>query len=69
MEATKSKLGKREIGFVLGILVGLGVYMIPIPVADLSQGGHVMLALTLMTVVWWAMQITQPAYTSGVFLA
>ncbi len=69
MEQAKKALGKREIGFILGIVVALVVYLIPIPEADLSQGGHIMLALTLMTVVWWAMQITQPAYTSGVFLA
>lgn len=69
MEATKRVFGKREIGFVLGILVGLAVWMIPIPVADLSTGGHITLALTLMTVVWWAFQISQPAYTSGIFLA
>ncbi|MBN2405379.1 MAG: anion permease [Coriobacteriia bacterium] len=61
-------MGKREIGFVLGILVGLGVWLAPIPTADLSTGGHITLALTLMTVVFWAFQITQPAYTSGLFL-
>lgn len=69
MEQAKKAFGKRELGFILGIVVALVVYLIPIPVADLSHGGHIMLALTLMTVVWWAMQITQPAYTSGVFLA
>lgn len=69
MEQAKKALGKREIGFVLGIVVALIVYFIPIPTEQLSQGGHITLALTLMTVVWWAMQITQPAYTSGVFLA
>jgi len=69
VEEAKKAFGKREIGFLLGIAIGLIVYLIPIPVADLSQGGHIMLSLTLMTVVWWAMQITQPAYTSGVFLA
>ncbi|MBN2840079.1 MAG: anion permease [Coriobacteriia bacterium] len=42
--------------------------MLPIPTADLSTGGHITLALTLMTVVFWAFQITQPAYTSGLFL-
>ena len=69
MEAAKRVFGKREIGFVLGILVGLAIWMIPIPVADLGTGGHITLALTLMTVVWWAFQISQPAYTSGIFLA
>lgn len=68
MEVTKRKMGKREIGLVLGVLVGIGIHLIPIPAADLSRGGHITLALTLMTVVFWAFQVTQPAYTSGLFL-
>lgn len=67
-EKAKSSITKREIGLVLGILVAAIVWFIPIPTADLSVGGHITLALTLMTVVFWAFQITQPAYTSGVFL-
>jgi len=69
VEQAKKAITKREIGFVLGILVAIAVYLIPIPETDLSAGGHITLALTLMTVIWWAFQITQPAYTSGVFLA
>lgn len=69
MQESKRSFGKREIGFIVGIVVAIIVYLIPIPEADLSRGGHIMLALTLMTVIWWAFQITQPAYTSGVFLA
>lgn len=69
MEQIKHLITKREIGFVLGILVAAVIWLIPIPAAALSTGGHITLALTLMTVVWWAFQITQPGYTSGVFLA
>lgn len=68
-QAKKALFGKREIGFIAGIIVAIAIYLIPIPADQLSQGGHITLALTLMTVVWWAMQISQPAYTSGVFLA
>lgn len=69
MEQAKKLITRREIGFVVGILVAIVIYLIPIPVDKLSVGGHITLALTLMTVVWWAMQIAQPGYTSGVFLA
>ncbi|MDR1413318.1 MAG: anion permease [Actinomycetes bacterium] len=68
-EEKKKLITKREIGLVVGILVGIIVYLIPISAEALSKGGHITLALTLMTVVWWAFQIAQPAYVSGVFLA
>ena len=57
---------KPVIGLVTGIIVGIVIYMIPI--SNLSQGGHIALALTLMTVLFWAFQIAQPAYISCVFL-
>ncbi|MDR1775420.1 MAG: anion permease [Actinomycetes bacterium] len=64
--AEAKKITKREIGLIVGIIVGIAVYLIPIP--GLERGGHITLALTLMTVVFWACQITQPAYVSGIFL-
>lgn len=71
MEAIKSGFKKRksEIGILLGIAIALIVYFIPIPEASLSRGGHITLALTLMTVVFWAFQVMQPAFTSGIFAA
>ena len=57
---------KPVIGLVTGVIVGIVIYMIPI--SNLSQGGHIALALTLMTVLFWAFQIAQPAYISCVFL-
>jgi hypothetical protein len=58
---------KPIIGLVIGIVVGIIIYLIPIQ--GLSSGGHISLALTLMTVLFWAFQIAQPAYVSVVFLA
>lgn len=65
------KFGKREIGFVAGILVALLVWFAPLPGFEgLGNGnGKIMLALTLMTVIWWAAQIAQNGYTAGVLLA
>jgi di/tricarboxylate transporter len=57
---------KPTIGLLAGIAVGIIIYLIPI--ANLSTGGHIALALTLTTVVWWAFQIAQPAYVSAVFI-
>jgi di/tricarboxylate transporter len=68
MGTAKKFITKREIGLVLGIVVAVVIWLIPIPASELSWGGHVTLALTLMTVVFWAFQIAQPAYTSGLFL-
>jgi len=67
VESAKPKFGKREIGFVAGIIVGIVVYLLPLQ--GITPQGQITLALTLMTVVWWAMQIAQPGFTSGVFLA
>lgn len=58
---------KRTVGFLAGVLVFLTVYFIPI--ANLSYEGHTLLALLLMTVVFWALQVVQPGYAAGLFLA
>ncbi len=62
-------MGKNKplIGLILGILVALAINMAPI--SDLSQAGKMCLALSFMTVIFWGFQITQPGYTSGLFLA
>ena len=61
-------MGKNKgiIGLVLGILVALVLYSMDIP--GLSHEGHLCLTFSLMTVVFWAFGITQPGYTSGLYL-
>lgn len=39
-----------------------------LPLEGLSREGQLCLGLTLMTVVWWAAQIAQSGYISGVYL-
>lgn len=59
------KIGKREIGFVAGIIVFLLVKFLPLGGLSetvLTEGGQTCLALTLGTVVWWACGIAQPGY-------
>lgn len=58
---------KREIGFLAGIAVALIVWFAPLP--GIEGNAKLMLAFTLMTVVWWALQIAQNGYTAGVLLA
>lgn len=60
------KQHKRLIGLITGLLLGLIVYFIPIP--DLATPGHICLALSLMTVVFWAFGVAQPGYISGLYL-
>lgn len=67
MEQAKSAFSKREIGLVLGVIVGAIVWVLPLQ--GISPEGQKCLALSLMTVVFWAFQITQPGYTSGLYLA
>ena len=61
-------MGKNKgiIGLVLGVLVALVLYSMDIP--GLSHEGHLCLTFSLMTVVFWAFGITQPGYTSGLYL-
>lgn len=61
------KFGKREIGFLAGIAVALIVWFAPLP--NIEGNAKLMLAFTLMTVVWWALQIAQNGYVAGVLLA
>ncbi|MCD7947456.1 MAG: anion permease [Oscillospiraceae bacterium] len=39
-----------------------------IPIANLSHEGQTLLALLLMTIVFWATQIVQPGFTAALFL-
>ncbi len=57
---------KRLIGFILGILVAVVIAVAPLE--GLTREGQLALAFTLMTVVWWALQVAQSGYVGGVFL-
>jgi len=57
---------KREIGAVAGILLALGVMSLHFD--GLSVAGHRALAISLFGVVWWAMGVVQPGYTSLLML-
>ncbi len=57
---------KRLSGFFLGIFLAIIIYFLPLN--GLSSQGKICLALTLMTVVFWAFQIVQTGYSSGHYL-
>ncbi|MCI1882123.1 MAG: anion permease [Sporolactobacillus sp.] len=59
-------MNKRVIGFFGGLAVFIITYLLPLH--GLPAAGHMCLALTLMTVVWWATQVAQPAYVGGIYL-
>ena len=50
----------KGIGLVVGILIATLILVIPLN--NLSREGHVGLALTLMTVCFWAFQVTQTGF-------
>ncbi len=58
----------KQIGLFLGILVFLVLKFANLP-GEISTQGQTCLALTLMVVIWWAFQITQSGFTSGIYLA
>lgn len=69
MEKTTSIFGvslKQFIGLIAGLAVAVGIWFAPID--GLSPEGKKALALTLMTVIFWGMQICQAGYVSGLFL-
>jgi len=57
---------KRIIGFLAGIVVFLIIFFIDIP--GLEYGGQTLLALLLMTIVFWATQVVQPGFSAALFL-
>lgn len=57
---------KRIIGFLAGIVAFLILFFVP--VEGLSYEGQTMLALLVMTVIFWATQIVQPGFAAGLFL-
>jgi di/tricarboxylate transporter len=61
---------KRGIGFIAGIIVFALVYVAPLNLlGEISSQGQMCLSLTLMTVVWWACGVAQPAFVSAIYLA
>jgi len=58
---------KRLIGLLIGVAVAIIINMISLE--ELSAQGKMCLGLTLMTVVFWAFQIVQSGYASGLYLA
>jgi len=57
---------KPQIGFILGVIVALLIANINIP--GLERPGQLCMAFSFMTIIFWAFQITQPGYTSGLYL-
>ncbi|HPW99753.1 MAG TPA: SLC13 family permease [Sedimentibacter sp.] len=57
---------KRLSGLVLGVFLAIIIYFLPLN--GLSSQGKICLGLTLMTVVFWAFQIVQTGYSSGLYL-
>lgn len=60
----------KQYGKLLGFFGGIALCAVfcRLPLEGLSQEGQLCLGLTLMTVVWWAAQIAQSGYVSGVYL-
>ncbi len=58
---------KSVLGLILGIAVAVLINILPLE--GLSSKGKMCLGLTLMTVVFWAFQIVQSGYASGLYLA
>lgn len=59
-------INKKKLGLILGILTIITVNLLPL--SGISPQGKMALGLTLMTVVFWAFQIAQSGYTSGLYL-
>ena len=57
---------KKLIALLAGILVFVIVYFAPLQ--GLSREGQTCLAITLMTVVFWATQVASVGYVSGIYL-
>ncbi len=57
---------KQIISILAGILTATVTYMLPLE--GLSPDGRLTLALTLMTVIFWSLQIVQSGFISGLYL-
>lgn len=64
------KLNKKTVGLFAGLVVLAIVWVAPLSaLGEISAQGQHCLALTLMTVVWWACGVAQPAYVSAIYLS
>lgn len=61
-----SRNAKKYWGLLGGILVCFAVCTLPLQ--GLNREGQLCLGLTLMAVIWWAAQVTQSGYVSGLYL-
>jgi di/tricarboxylate transporter len=59
-------MNQKSLGLTLGVAVAAILYLLPLE--GLSQQGRACLSLTLMTVIFWAFQIAQAGYISGLLL-
>jgi len=66
-EGKKMSKNKSLTGLILGVAVAVIINLLPL--GDLSSQGKMCLGLTLMTVVFWAFQVVQSGYASGLYLA
>ena len=60
------KQPKKLAGLASGVLLCVVICLLPLE--GLSHEGKLCLGLTLMTVVWWAAQVAQSGYVSGIYL-
>ncbi len=58
---------KQLMGLIFGLLVGILVYLFPLN--GISWEAHAQLALTLMTVIFWAFNVAPSGYVSGLYCA
>lgn len=63
----KSSIGKPEIGLCAGLILAIVIWNLKLE--GLSSEGQKCLALSLMTVVFWATKVAHPGYISGIYLA
>ena len=62
------KIDKRLIGIIVGVAIFALVNVAPLEaLAPISAQGKMCLAISLMTVAFWALQVTNPAYVGGLF--
>ncbi|QTL97389.1 SLC13 family permease [Iocasia frigidifontis] len=57
---------KRQIGLVIGVLTAVIIWNLKM--TGLSTEGQRCLALSLMTVIFWATKVAHPGYVSGLYL-
>ena len=58
---------KQVIGLFGGVAAAVVIYTLPLE--GLTQQGQMCLSLTIMTVLFWAFQVAQAGYVSGLLLA